>query len=93
MGEFSLSHLLVIGVIMLIFFRKDQLPSLGKSIGKAIRGFKEGLSEIDVNAKDIHDEAKRQIADPQKTSGISKASTPSTESTAEVKTDKTKQEH
>lgn len=56
MGEFSLSHILIVAVIFLIFFRKDQLPTLGKSIGKAIRGFKEGLNEIEVDAKDIHDD-------------------------------------
>jgi sec-independent protein translocase protein TatA len=57
MGEFSLTHLLLLAVIILIFFGPSRLPQLGQSIGKAIKGFKQGLTEIDVEAKDIHDTA------------------------------------
>ena len=53
MGEFSLTHILLVAVIFLIFFGPSRLPQLGQSLGKAIRGFKTGLSEIDVDAKDI----------------------------------------
>lgn len=55
MGEFSLTHILLLAVIFLIFFGPSRLPQLGQSMGKAIRGFKQGLNEIDVDAKDIHD--------------------------------------
>jgi len=55
MGEFSLTHLLLLGLIFLIFFGPSRLPQLGQSLGKAIRGFKQGLNEIDVDAKDIKD--------------------------------------
>lgn len=58
MGEFSLTHLLLLAVIFLIFFGPSRLPQLGQSLGKAIRGFKTGLNEIDVDAKDIHDNTK-----------------------------------
>lgn len=57
MGEFSISHLLVLAVIFLIFFGPSRLPQLGQSLGKAIRGFKQGISEIEVEAKDIKDQA------------------------------------
>lgn len=53
MGEFSLSHLLILTVILLIFFGPSRLPALGQSIGKAIKGFKQGLNEIDTDAKDV----------------------------------------
>ena len=53
MGEFSLTHLLLIGVIFLIFFGPSRLPQLGQSLGKAIRGFKDGLSEVETEAKDL----------------------------------------
>ncbi len=55
MGEFSLTHLLVLAVIFLIFFGPSRLPQLGQSLGKAIRGFKQGLSEIEVEAKEVKD--------------------------------------
>ena len=46
MGEFSLWHLIVILVVVLIFFGPSRLPGLGNSLGKAIRGFKEGIKGI-----------------------------------------------
>lgn len=53
MGEFSITHLLLIAAIFLIFFGPSRLPQLGQSLGKAIRGFKDGLSEIDAQAKEV----------------------------------------
>lgn len=55
MGGLSLTHILVIALFALIFFGPSRLPSLGQSLGKAIRGFKQGLNEIDVDPKDIQD--------------------------------------
>ena len=49
----SLTQVLVIGVIVLILFGSKKLPEFGKSIGKSIRSFKEGLSEIDADSKDV----------------------------------------
>ena len=53
MGEFSLSHIFILTLVLLIFFGPSRLPALGQSIGKAIRGFKQGLNEIDTGAKDV----------------------------------------
>lgn len=53
MGEFSLTHILLVGVIFIIFFGPSRLPQLGQSLGKAIRGFKQGLNEIDIDSKDV----------------------------------------
>lgn len=61
MGEFSLTHLLLVAVIFLVFFGPSRLPQLGQSLGKAIRGFKEGLNEIDAQAKEVPDR-KEQLA-------------------------------
>ncbi len=51
MGEFSLSHILILSVILLVFFGPSRLPALGQSLGKAIRGFKDGLSEVSSDEK------------------------------------------
>lgn len=70
MGEFSVTHLLLLGLIFLIFFGPSRLPQLGQSLGKAIRGFKQGLNEIDVDAKDIKDDRQQvshQQQQPQQT--------------------------
>jgi sec-independent protein translocase protein TatA len=44
MGEFSLTHWIIILVIVLIFVGPSKLPGLGKGLGEAIRGFKKGLN-------------------------------------------------
>lgn len=64
MGEFSLTHILLLGIIALIFFGPSRLPQLGQGLGKAIRGFKQGLNEIDVDAKDIQDN-RQQVSHQQ----------------------------
>jgi len=38
-------ELMVILIIALVVFGPSKLPSLGKSLGEAIRGFKKGLEE------------------------------------------------
>jgi sec-independent protein translocase protein TatA len=55
MGSLSFTHLLLLVLILLLFFGPSKLPQLGQSIGKAIRGFKEGLNEIDAESRDISD--------------------------------------
>jgi len=57
MGQLSLTHLLLLLIIVLVFFGPSRLPGLGKSLGEAIRGFKKGLdgtesdSQNETNAK------------------------------------------
>ncbi len=50
---FSLSHLLILLIIVLIFFRPKKVPELGKSIGKAFKNFKSAMNEIEIDPKDI----------------------------------------
>lgn len=57
MGEFSVAHLLILAVILLVFFGPSRLPAFGQSLGKAIKGFKQGLNEIDAEAKDVGPQA------------------------------------
>ena len=42
----SFEHLLIIGVVLLLFGPK-RLPELGKSLGKSIKNFKDGFNGID----------------------------------------------
>ena len=53
----SMSHMIILLVVVLIIFGPGRLPSLGKSLGEAIRGFKKGISgdgDIDVSARNDH---------------------------------------
>ena len=53
MGRLGLPELLVILAIIIVIFGANRLPGLGRGIGDAIRGFKEGLKtdEDDKNDK------------------------------------------
>ncbi len=55
----SLAHILILILVFAVFFRGKQLGQLPKSIGKAIRNFKESYNEIEVDAKDISDDSPR----------------------------------
>lgn len=61
MGQFSITHLLLLAIIFLIFFGPSRLPQLGQSLGKAIRGFKQGLNEIDAEVNDVTQNDSRQV--------------------------------
>lgn len=68
MGGFSVLHLILVLVIVLVFFGPSRLPGLGKSLGEAIRGFKKGIDgdEIDVTGRD-------KIAPPNHAANASQA--------------------
>ena len=43
MGRLGLPELLIILAIIIVIFGANRLPGLGRGIGDAIRGFKEGI--------------------------------------------------
>ena len=43
-GILQPTHLLLILAVMLLMFGPKKLPELGKGLGEAIRGFKEGIN-------------------------------------------------
>jgi sec-independent protein translocase protein TatA len=51
MGGMSLLHWIIILFIVMLVMGPSRLPTLGRSLGEAIRGFKKGLEgdEIDVS--------------------------------------------
>jgi sec-independent protein translocase protein TatA len=72
MGGFSILHLILVLVIVLVFFGPSRLPGLGKSLGEAIRGFKKGIEgdEIDVTGRDkIAPPNTQSVADKDKPPG------------------------
>lgn len=52
------TEILLIGGIALLMFGPSRLPGLGKSLGEAIRGFKKGINEdeIQANARPVNDQ-------------------------------------
>ena len=63
MGSISPAHLILLIIILLIFFGPSRLPQLGQSLGKAIRGFKEGLNEVDAEVKNVGPQQQIKPAD------------------------------
>ena len=53
MGGLSITHILILTVVLIIFFAPKRVGQAGKSVGEAIRGFKRGLNgdEIDVTPR------------------------------------------
>tara|TARA_A100001037_G_C15152187_1_gene640163 strand:+ start:5674 stop:5856 length:183 start_codon:yes stop_codon:yes gene_type:complete len=49
-GPFGLPELLIILAILLLIFGARKLPEIGSSLGKAIKGFKSSVTEIDDSA-------------------------------------------
>jgi sec-independent protein translocase protein TatA len=49
MGRLGLPELLVILAIVVVIFGANRLPGLGRGIGDAIRGFKEGMKTDEDN--------------------------------------------
>jgi TatA/E family protein of Tat protein translocase len=44
MGDlFQPTHLMIIGILLLVLFGAKRLPELGKGLGEGLKGFKEGL--------------------------------------------------
>lgn len=55
----GLPEVMVVLVIALVLFGPSKLPSLGKSLGEAIRGFKKGLEQEP--AEEIKAEEKKKV--------------------------------
>ena len=60
MGEFSLPHLIIILVVLLLLFGPSRLGDLGASLGKGIKGFKKAMNEpIDADVTPSKEETSR----------------------------------
>ena len=64
MGSFSVWHWLIVLVIVVLVFGTGKLKNMGKDLGGAIKGFKEGMKEGD---DDKAPQAKEQLAQSKDT--------------------------
>ena len=60
MGSFSIWHWLVVLVIVLLVIGTKKLRNIGSDLGGAVRGFKEGMKEVETPADDS---TQQRIAD------------------------------
>ena len=59
MGRLGLPELLVILAIIVVIFGANRLPGLGRGIGDAIRGFKEGMKTDEDDKTDKTDKNRK----------------------------------
>lgn len=50
MGSFSIWHWLIVLVVIVLVFGTSKLKNIGKDVGGAIKGFKEGMSDSGTQA-------------------------------------------
>ncbi len=66
MGSLSIWHWLIVLAIIVLVFGTGKLKNMGKDLGGAIKGFKEGMREGDETTKEIaQDGAKKDAVDVQ----------------------------
>jgi len=53
MSGLGFPEMMVILIIALVIFGPSKLPALGEGLGKAIRGFKEGLKDQPEGKKEV----------------------------------------
>ena len=64
-GLFQPLHMVIILAIALIIFGPGKLPELGKGLGKAIREFKQAMSDTkDSNVTPVAKETPKEITSP-----------------------------
>jgi sec-independent protein translocase protein TatA len=69
MGSLSITHWLIVLVIVALVFGTKKIRNLGADLGGAIKGFKEGMQEIesvtaDASAKAVPAAAHVDVQDP-----------------------------
>ncbi|MDR0775718.1 MAG: Sec-independent protein translocase subunit TatA [Azonexus sp.] len=50
MGSFSIWHWLIVLVIVMLVFGTKKLRNIGQDLGGAVKGFKDGMKEANVDA-------------------------------------------
>lgn len=63
MGSLSIWHWLIVLAIVVLVFGTGKLKNMGKDLGGAIKGFKEGMKDGDPATTAKAGEAPKQVAD------------------------------
>ncbi len=66
-GGFGIQELLIVLVVALFLFGGKKLPDVGRNLGKALRGFKEGTEEGAGETEVLRSESEKS-AEPEESS-------------------------
>jgi len=65
MGSLSIWHWLIVLLVVVMVFGTGKLRNMGKDLGGAIKGFKEGMREGEGEATPSRPDPQRQVASGQ----------------------------
>lgn len=60
LGIIGPMEIVIIALVVLLLFGGKKIPELMKGLGKGVKNFKEGLSEVDGEIKEIEKEIKSE---------------------------------
>lgn len=63
MGSFSIWHWLIVLVIVMLVFGTKKLGNIGSDLGKAVKGFKDGVKGEEEKSAAAQNGAPSQVAD------------------------------
>ncbi len=58
MGAFSIWHWLIVLVVVILIFGTKKLGNIGKDMGNAVKGFKDGMKSDEEPLKQVKDDGK-----------------------------------
>jgi len=58
MGSLSIWHWLIVLVVVVLVFGTKKLGNIGKDVGSAVKGFKEGMKTDEETQKQVNDDGK-----------------------------------
>ena len=58
MGSFSIWHWLIVLVVVVLIFGTKKLGNIGKDVGSAVKGFKEGMKSDEEIPRQVKDDGK-----------------------------------
>jgi len=63
MGSMSIWHWLIVLVVVVLVFGTKKLGNVGSDLGKAVKGFKDGMKGEDEASKDVNKPADQKVID------------------------------
>jgi sec-independent protein translocase protein TatA len=58
MGSFSWMHWVIVLIVVILIFGTKKLGNIGKDMGSAVKGFKEGMKSDEDTSKQVKDDGK-----------------------------------
>ncbi len=75
-GNIGFTEILLIAVVVLLLFGAKRLPEIGASMGKSIKEFKRGLSDMDKSIREGAEENRGRLSEPEPTASTQAEESP-----------------